>query len=89
MTVNFVSELNPIPTEEVCTLFNELRSDIVVLNEIKNALSTCMFEIQTFKHQYEAYKPEQVSNLMRYNSLNCGRDLEIFQFAFRRLKFLI
>lgn len=53
-------ELNPIPTEEVCSLFNELRSDIVILNEIKNALSTCMFEIQTFKHQYEAYKPEQV-----------------------------
>ena len=53
-------ELNPIPTEEVCTLFNELRSDIVILNEIKNALPTCMFEIQTFKHQYEAYKPEQV-----------------------------
>lgn len=52
-------ELNPIPTEEVCILFNELRNDIIVLNEIKNALSTCMFEIQSFKHQYEAYKPEQ------------------------------
>lgn len=57
------TELNPIPTEEVCILFNELRNDIIVLNEIKNALSTCMFEIQSFKHQYEAYKPEQVSTV--------------------------
>ncbi|CAH1955467.1 unnamed protein product [Acanthoscelides obtectus] len=50
-------ELNPTPTEEVCLHFNELRSDIVLLMEIKAALSTCEFELQSLRHQYEALNP--------------------------------
>ncbi|XP_026276283.1 DNA methyltransferase 1-associated protein 1 [Frankliniella occidentalis] len=50
-------ELNPMPTEEICTHFNELRSDMVLLHELKAAFSTCEFELQTLRHQYEALCP--------------------------------
>lgn len=45
---------NPIPTDEICTQFNDLRSDMVLLYELKNALSTCEVELQSLKAQYEA-----------------------------------
>lgn len=50
-------ELNPTPTEEVCQHFNDLRSDMVLLMELKSALSTCEFELQSLRHQYEALNP--------------------------------
>ncbi|XP_067119245.1 DNA methyltransferase 1-associated protein 1 isoform X2 [Centruroides vittatus] len=50
-------DLNPMPTEEICVLFNELRSDMVLLYELKLALATCEFELQTLRHQYEAMVP--------------------------------
>lgn len=50
-------ELNPTPSEEICQHFNELRSDMVLLMEIKSALSTCEFELQSLRHQYEALSP--------------------------------
>ncbi|RZF36479.1 hypothetical protein LSTR_LSTR011266 [Laodelphax striatellus] len=50
-------ELNPIPTEQVCQHYNELRSDMVLLHELKIALSTCEFELQTLRHQFEAFAP--------------------------------
>jgi hypothetical protein len=50
-------ELRPIPTEEICNHFNELRSDMVLLYELKMALANCEFELQTLKHQYEAVHP--------------------------------
>ncbi|CAG7718836.1 unnamed protein product, partial [Allacma fusca] len=43
-----------IPTEDIVTDFNELRSDIVLLYELKSALSTCDVEIQSLAGQYEA-----------------------------------
>lgn len=58
--VGFVSELNPTPSEEICQSFNELRSDMVLLMEIKAALSTCEFELQSLRHQYEALNPGKV-----------------------------
>uniref|UniRef100_A0A1B6C5W3 DNA methyltransferase 1-associated protein 1 n=2 Tax=Clastoptera arizonana TaxID=38151 RepID=A0A1B6C5W3_9HEMI len=48
-------ELNPVPTEEICNRFNELRSDMVLLYELKTALATYEFELQTLRHQYEAF----------------------------------
>ena len=45
---------NPIPTDEICSGFNDLRSDMVLLYELKNALSTCEIELQSLKAQYEA-----------------------------------
>ncbi|CAH1163648.1 unnamed protein product [Phaedon cochleariae] len=50
-------ELNPTPSEEICQHFNELRSDMVLLIEIKAALSTCEYELQSLRHQYEALNP--------------------------------
>ncbi|XP_049963961.1 DNA methyltransferase 1-associated protein 1 [Schistocerca serialis cubense] len=50
-------ELNPMPTEDICQHFNELRSDMVLLYELKMALATCEFELQTLRHQYEALNP--------------------------------
>lgn len=50
-------EAVPIPTEEISTQFNDLRSDMVLLYELKNALTTCEMELQSLKDQYEALCP--------------------------------
>lgn len=50
-------EMSPMPTEEICTQFNELRNDMLLLYELKMGLSSCEFELQTLKHQYEAVAP--------------------------------
>ncbi|XP_057657784.1 DNA methyltransferase 1-associated protein 1 [Diorhabda carinulata] len=50
-------ELNPTPSDEICQHFNELRSDMVLLMEIKGALVTCEYELQSLRHQYEALNP--------------------------------
>nr|CAG4648677.1 EOG090X076S [Polyphemus pediculus] len=50
-------ELNPIPTDEICQNFNELRSDLVLLYELKLGLATCEYELQALRHQYEALAP--------------------------------
>lgn len=50
-------ELRPMPTEQICQHFNELRSDMVLLYELKCALANFEFELQTLKHQYEAIQP--------------------------------
>ena len=50
-------ELHPMPTEEICHHFNELRSDMVLLYELKMALANCEYELQALKHQYEASQP--------------------------------
>lgn len=55
------SELNPTPTEDICQHFNELRSDMVLLMELKAALGTCEYELQSLRHQYEALNPGKVT----------------------------
>nr|SVE75157.1 EOG090X076S [Daphnia dolichocephala] len=50
-------ELNPMPTEDICQNFNDLRSDLVLLYELKLGLSTCEYELQALRHQYEALAP--------------------------------
>lgn len=50
-------DLKPMPTEEICQHFNELRSDMVLLYELKMALASSEFELQTLKHQFEALAP--------------------------------
>nr|CAG4638480.1 EOG090X076S [Cyclestheria hislopi] len=52
-------EINPMPSEEICQHFNELRSDLVLLYELKLGLSTCEYELQALRHQYEALAPGQ------------------------------
>ena len=46
-------DLRPVPTEEICEHFNNLRSDMVLLYDFKLALSNCEYELETLKHQYE------------------------------------
>ena len=46
-----------VPTEEMCSQFNDLRSDMVLLYELKNALTNCEHELQTLKATYEALCP--------------------------------
>ncbi|XP_061436051.1 DNA methyltransferase 1-associated protein 1 [Lethenteron reissneri] len=45
-------DLSPMPTEEVVLLYNELRSDLVLLYELKQALGTCEYERHTLTHRY-------------------------------------
>ena len=47
-------EARPIATEAICEQFNELRSDVVLLYELHQALSSCEYELQTLRHRYES-----------------------------------
>ncbi|XP_023330940.1 DNA methyltransferase 1-associated protein 1 [Eurytemora carolleeae] len=49
--------IQPSCTDEICTEFNELRSEMVLLYEIKNALTTCEYEMSSLKHHYEGLVP--------------------------------
>lgn len=57
-----VIEHRPISTESVCEQFNELRSDIVLLYELQQALTNCDYEFQTLRHRYESIAPGKVNN---------------------------
>ncbi|KAK3091085.1 hypothetical protein FSP39_017018 [Pinctada imbricata] len=50
-------EFNPIPTEDTVTHFNELRQDIVLLYELKIALATCDYELESLRHRFETLAP--------------------------------
>uniref|UniRef100_A0A671R0H6 DNA methyltransferase 1-associated protein 1 n=1 Tax=Sinocyclocheilus anshuiensis TaxID=1608454 RepID=A0A671R0H6_9TELE len=47
-------DLNPMPTEEIVHMFNELRSDLVLVYELKQAYSNCEYEQQMLRHRYDA-----------------------------------
>ncbi|XP_038616206.1 DNA methyltransferase 1-associated protein 1 isoform X1 [Tachyglossus aculeatus] len=47
-------DLSPMPTEELVQMFNELRSDLVLLYELKQACSNCEYELQMLRHRHEA-----------------------------------
>ncbi|MCI4380513.1 hypothetical protein PGIGA_G00240790 [Pangasianodon gigas] len=47
-------DLNPMPTEEIVAMFNELRSDLVLVYELKQAHSNCEYEQQMLRHRYDA-----------------------------------
>lgn len=55
-----ILESRPIATERICDQFNDLRSDIVLLYELNQALSNCEFELQTLRHRLEAINPAKV-----------------------------
>jgi len=55
------AELNPMPTKEMVTQYNELRQDIVLLYELKLALANCQYELQTLRHRYETLAADRVS----------------------------
>uniref|UniRef100_A0A6I8NXN7 DNA methyltransferase 1-associated protein 1 n=2 Tax=Ornithorhynchus anatinus TaxID=9258 RepID=A0A6I8NXN7_ORNAN len=47
-------DLSPMPTEELVQMFNELRSDLVLLYELKQACANCEYELQMLRHRHEA-----------------------------------
>ena len=51
---SFVSERNPMACEEVVEEFNDLRSDIVLLFDLKNALNSAEYELQTSLHRLKS-----------------------------------
>jgi DNA methyltransferase 1-associated protein 1 len=57
---HFNVDSQPVPTDETCTHFNELRSDMVLLYELKVALQNCEFELQSLQHQYNILAPGKV-----------------------------
>lgn len=71
--------MNPIPTEEVCLNYNDLRNEIVLLNELKAACSSSDFELQTLKHQYETLNPDGVYEL---NNLKFNPFKKLLMFDF-------
>lgn len=56
-------EYSPIPTEDTVTHFNELRQDIVLLYELKIALATCDYELESLKHRFETLAPGKVRHM--------------------------
>lgn len=60
----FNIEPNPIPTEEVCQNYNDLRNDIVLLAELKAVCKSSSFELQSLKHQLEKLNAGNVCNLL-------------------------
>jgi DNA methyltransferase 1-associated protein 1 len=53
-------ENRPIATEDICDQFNDLRSDMVLLYDLNQALSNCEFELQSLRHRFEAINPGKV-----------------------------
>jgi DNA methyltransferase 1-associated protein 1 len=49
----FKVDPSPPATEEICTAFNELRSDMILLHEIRTALAASEFELETLKQVAE------------------------------------
>ena len=50
-------DANPVPSEAMCNEFNDLRSDMVLLYELKSHLASCEQELYTLKAQYETLNP--------------------------------
>lgn len=48
--------------EEVCLLFNDLRSDLVLMYDLRTILLNYVFELQTLKHQCESVMPDKVGH---------------------------
>ncbi|CAG2253380.1 DMAP1 [Mytilus edulis] len=63
-------EFNPMPTEEVVSIFNELRQDIVLLYELKSALANCDYETETLRHRLETVAPGKSSTIEGLSSLS-------------------
>ena len=47
--------------EEICQHFNDLRSDLVLMYDLRTVLLNYVFEIQTLKHQFKSILPGHVS----------------------------
>jgi DNA methyltransferase 1-associated protein 1 len=57
----------PIATEAICDQFNELRSDMVLLYELHQALTNYDYELQTLRHRYESALVAKVFLITKFN----------------------
>jgi len=74
------AELNPMPTKEMVTQYNDLRQDIVLLYELKLALANCQYELQTLRHRYETLAADRVCELLLHSFISF---IEAFHTLFR------
>ena len=58
--VNLVKSIMNSLFQAMCNEFNELRSEMVLLYELKNALAACEQELHSLKGQFEAACPGKV-----------------------------
>lgn len=72
--VEFKVDPAPPPTEEICVAFNELRSDLVLLSELRAALTTCTCELESLKLQYETACPGKTLNIPSVLSVPASSD---------------
>ncbi len=62
--------LRPIPTEQICVQFNDLRNDMLLLLDLKAACDVCEFDLQSLKHRYEGLPPDQQAKVTLPGSWN-------------------
>ena len=58
--VNLIKSIMNSLFQAMCNEFNELRSEMVLLYELKNALAACEQELHSLKGQFEAACPGKV-----------------------------
>ncbi len=47
-----------MPTEEIVTDFNDLRTELLWLSELRAATGAAELELQTLRHRFRALNPE-------------------------------
>lgn len=58
----------PMPTEEICQSFNELRNQLLLLYELKQAMGNFEYDLQTLKVRYELMCPgKNVSDIVGFS----------------------
>ncbi|KAK3882263.1 hypothetical protein Pcinc_013343 [Petrolisthes cinctipes] len=67
-------ETNPMAVEEVCQRFNDLRSDLVLMYDLRTVLLNYVFELQTLKHQCESLIPDKVLEIPEALTINTGEE---------------
>nr|XP_045612056.1 DNA methyltransferase 1-associated protein 1-like [Procambarus clarkii] len=67
-------ETNPMAVEEVCQHFNDLRSDLVLMYDLRTILLNYVFELQTLKHQCESLMPDKVLEIPESLTINTGEE---------------
>ncbi|VDM53051.1 unnamed protein product [Angiostrongylus costaricensis] len=67
-------ELNPMGSEAIVAAYNEFRSQIVLLQELKSTLQTAEFELETLRNRLveEGKQPFEIENRMRISTLAEG-----------------
>jgi DNA methyltransferase 1-associated protein 1 len=49
MLTEFKVDPNPPAIEEICTAFNDLRADMILLHELRTTLTACEYELETLR----------------------------------------